>query len=57
LQLSVCLNAYIICLEIREHDLHNLCLLEVEELFILNSTSLKDYNCLPQLDLSNSMKL
>jgi len=39
-----------------EHDLHNLCLLEVEELLNSNGRALTDYSSLPQPDLSNSFK-
>jgi len=39
-----------------EHDLHNLCLLEVEELLNSNRRSLTDYSSLPQPDLSHYFK-
>jgi len=39
-----------------EHDLHNLCLLKVEELLNFNGRALTNYSSLPQPDLSNSFK-
>jgi len=39
-----------------EHDLHNLCFLEVEELLNSNGRALTDYSSHPQPDLSNSFK-
>ncbi|XP_027932723.1 uncharacterized protein LOC114188325 [Vigna unguiculata] len=42
--------------QMEEHDLHNLCLLEVEELLNSNRRSLTDYSSLPQPDLSHYFK-
>ena len=42
--------------QLEEHDLHNLRLLEVQELLNSNGRALSDYSCLPQPDLSNSFK-
>jgi len=39
-----------------EHDLHNLCLLEVEELLNSNGRALTNYSSLPQPNLSNSFE-
>jgi len=47
---------YFVDLQIQEHDLHNLCLLEVQELLNSNGRALTNYSCLPQPDLSNSFK-
>jgi len=47
---------YFVDFQIQEHDLHNLCLLEVKELLNSNGRALTDYSCLPQPDLSNSFK-
>ena len=42
--------------QMEEHDLHNLCLLEVEELLNSNGRALTNYSSLPQPNLSNSFK-
>jgi len=47
---------YFVDFQIEEHDLHNLCLLEVQELLNSNGRALTYYSCLPQPDLSNSFK-
>ena len=47
---------YFVGFQMEEHDLHNLCLLEVQELLNSNGRALTDYSSLPQLDLSNSFK-
>jgi len=39
--------------QMEEHDLHNLCLLEVEEHLNSNGRALTDYSSLPQPDLLN----
>ena len=40
-------------LQIQTVELQKLCLLEIEEMLMLNGRSLKDYPSLPQLDLSD----
>jgi len=42
--------------QLEEHDLHNLRLLEVQELLNSNGRALTDYSSFPQPDLSNSFK-
>ena len=37
-----------------ETELQKVCLLEIEKMLMSNGRSLKDYPCLPQLDISYS---
>ena len=41
-------------LQIEDKELHDLCLLEIQELLMANDRSLQEFVCLPQLDPSHS---